>query len=128
MVYNLFQNHSLQSLTHLFPMHPFSTFSTFENIRKPYGFLMFSGGRERVHWEQMDHWLLVPSKWFSKSSFFRIINIRTKEPNYHCLISTLIRCLAFFIKNIFNNKTNLRLFYFHVTICPHLPHFVCIFT
>ena len=22
-----------------------------ENIRKPYGFLMFSGGRERVHWE-----------------------------------------------------------------------------
>ena len=24
-----------------------------ENIRKPYGFLMFSGGRESVHWEQM---------------------------------------------------------------------------
>ena len=24
-----------------------------ENIRKPYGFLMFSGGRERLHWEQM---------------------------------------------------------------------------
>ena len=24
-----------------------------ENIRKPYGFLMFSGGRERVHWERM---------------------------------------------------------------------------
>ena len=23
-----------------------------ENIRKPYSFLMFSGGRERVHWEQ----------------------------------------------------------------------------
>ena len=22
-----------------------------ENIRKPRGFLMFSGGRERVHWE-----------------------------------------------------------------------------
>ena len=28
------------SLNHLFPMHPFST-------------PMFSGGRERVHWEQM---------------------------------------------------------------------------
>ena len=27
-------------LTHLFPMHP-------------YGFLMFSWDRERVHWEQM---------------------------------------------------------------------------
>ena len=24
-----------------------------ENIRKPLGFLMFSRGRERVHWEQM---------------------------------------------------------------------------
>ena len=24
-----------------------------ESIRKPYGFLMFSGGREKVHWEQM---------------------------------------------------------------------------
>ena len=24
-----------------------------ENIRKPYGFLTFCGGRERVHWEQM---------------------------------------------------------------------------
>ena len=24
-----------------------------KNIRKPYGFLMFPGGRERVHWEQM---------------------------------------------------------------------------
>ena len=24
-----------------------------ENIRKPYGFLMFSGGREKVHWKQM---------------------------------------------------------------------------
>ena len=37
-------------LTHLFPMHPFSSP---ENIRKPYGFLMFSGGRERMHWEEM---------------------------------------------------------------------------
>ena len=24
-----------------------------ENIRKPEGFLMFSGGSEKVHWEQM---------------------------------------------------------------------------
>ena len=24
-----------------------------ENIRKPYGFLMFSGGRERVHLKQI---------------------------------------------------------------------------
>ena len=30
-------------LTHLFPMHPSST---------PWVFLMFSGGRERVHWER----------------------------------------------------------------------------
>ena len=37
-------------LTHLFPMHlslpP-------EDIKKPYGFLIISGGRERLHWEQM---------------------------------------------------------------------------
>ena len=26
---------------------------TLKNIRKPYGFLMFSGGGERVPWEQM---------------------------------------------------------------------------
>ena len=41
---------SIPMLTHLFPMH---AFSTPENIRKPQGFLMFSGGRESVHWEQM---------------------------------------------------------------------------
>ena len=29
-----------------FPMHPFLPL---ENIRKPYGYLMFAGGRERVH-------------------------------------------------------------------------------
>ena len=38
------------NFTHLFPMHPFSTP---ENIGKPYGFPMFSGGRERVHLERM---------------------------------------------------------------------------
>ena len=41
---------TLENLTHSFPTHPFSTPP--ENIRKPYCFLMFSGGRERVHWEQ----------------------------------------------------------------------------
>ena len=45
-----------QSLTHLSPMYPFFPA---ENIRKPQGFLifsgvqkMFSGGRERMLWEQ----------------------------------------------------------------------------
>ena len=36
---------SFYQLTHFFPMHSFS-----------YGFLMFSGGRERVHWERMQAW------------------------------------------------------------------------
>ena len=36
-------------LTYLFPRHPY--FPP-ENIRKPLGFLMFSGGRERLYWEQ----------------------------------------------------------------------------
>ena len=38
------QSAHVHELTHLFPMHPFSL---------PYGFLMFSGVRERLHWEQM---------------------------------------------------------------------------
>ena len=39
-IYDLF----MLSITSLFPINIFST---------PYGFLMFSGGRERVKWEQM---------------------------------------------------------------------------
>ena len=38
-------------LTHSFPIYTFSLPP--ENLRKPYGFLMFSKGRERVHWESM---------------------------------------------------------------------------
>ena len=45
-----FSSNKVSILTHLFPMH---LFSTPENIRKSYGFLMFSGGRENVYWEQM---------------------------------------------------------------------------
>ena len=37
-------------LIHLFLMH---IFLLYENIERPYGFQMFSGGRERVYWEQM---------------------------------------------------------------------------
>ena len=33
-----------------------------ENIRKPYGFLMFSGIRERAHWGQMGYVLAVKCK------------------------------------------------------------------
>ena len=40
-----------------FPLNPFVPYAPFlcspENIRKHDAFLMFSGGRERVHWEQM---------------------------------------------------------------------------
>ena len=38
-------------LTHSFPVCTFSLHP--ENIRKTYGFLMFSGSREKVHWECM---------------------------------------------------------------------------
>ena len=38
------------TLAHSCPIH---SFSTPENVGKPYGFLMFPGGRERVHWERM---------------------------------------------------------------------------
>ena len=36
-------------LTYLFPLHPFSTPWKHQKI---FGFLMFSGGREKVHWER----------------------------------------------------------------------------
>ena len=49
-MYTLRINNLRIILTHSFPMH---LFSTPENIRKPQVFLMFSGGREKVHWEQM---------------------------------------------------------------------------
>ena len=39
------------TLTYLFPMHLSS--APPENIRKPYGFLMFLGGRERLHRKEM---------------------------------------------------------------------------
>ena len=46
-------SYSSKELTHFFPMHPFSTSRKHSvenlkvNIRKPYGFLKFSGGIER---------------------------------------------------------------------------------
>ena len=46
------------SLSHLFPIHPFSTP---EKIKKPSGFLMISGGREREHWEQIGYRCLTRS-------------------------------------------------------------------
>ena len=44
-------DHELYLLTRLFPVH-FSLPP--ENIGKPQGFRMFSVGKEKVHWEQMD--------------------------------------------------------------------------
>ena len=45
-------------LIHLVPRAPFPRPPPPpENIRKPYDFLMFSGGRERVHWERMRYFL-----------------------------------------------------------------------
>ena len=45
------------SLKGSYMLNPFVTNAPFlcppENIRKPYGFLTFSGGREMVHWKQM---------------------------------------------------------------------------
>ena len=45
----LLEKHTIPTLTHLFPMHPFSI------VWKYYGFLMFSGGRKKVHWEQVGY-------------------------------------------------------------------------
>ena len=43
-------NHLPFMLTRSFSMHPFSTHSKYH---------MFSGGRERVHWEQMGYYMIV---------------------------------------------------------------------
>ena len=58
-------------LTHLFPIHPFST---------PYGFLRFSGGRERVHWEQ-------------EGTFFRkkVIKFASTPPVINTIVGILQR-------------------------------------
>ena len=44
-------------ISHSFPLMSvlayFLSFSTPGNIRKLFGFLMFSGGRKRMHWGQM---------------------------------------------------------------------------
>ena len=52
-------------LTHSFPMHPFST------PWKTCGFLMFSGGRERLHWERANglkaHFQLSNNFWQLKA-------------------------------------------------------------
>ena len=45
-----FSKFQISTIPHLFEMH---FLYPHKNIRKPYGFLMFSGGRERVHWERM---------------------------------------------------------------------------
>ena len=67
-------------LTHTFPMHPFS------NLWR--GFLMFSGGRERVHWERMGYGS-NPSKAyiFHQLTFilFRQYCIFTQSGLHHCL-------------------------------------------
>ena len=43
-----------------------------ENIRKPYGFLMFSGGRERMHWEQMGQKSKREDIYFKERRVFRM--------------------------------------------------------
>ena len=43
-----------KTLVRVKPIHSQCIFSLPpENIRKPYGVLMFSGGRKMVHWERM---------------------------------------------------------------------------
>ena len=42
--------YALKLLTYLFSMH---LSPSPKNIRKPLGFMMFSGGREWVHWERI---------------------------------------------------------------------------
>ena len=49
-IIRLWQELVLTLLTYLFPLYPFST--PWKHQKK--GFLLFLGGRERVHWEQMD--------------------------------------------------------------------------
>ena len=46
----LFLMNEYTCLTHSFPIHLSPAPG---NIKKPYGFPMFSGGIERAHWERM---------------------------------------------------------------------------
>ena len=54
-------SHVRMNLSHLFQKCNLSL--PLENIKKPQGFLMFSGGREMVHWKEMGQSLVIlPSK------------------------------------------------------------------
>ena len=46
-----------------------------QNIRKPYSFLMFSGGRERVHWEQMVYPASRGWRDFHKETFVLLLEL-----------------------------------------------------
>ena len=49
-----------------------------EKIRKPYDFLMFSGVRVRVHWEQMDlvHSFLIIGQSKSIQTIFQLVILK----------------------------------------------------
>ena len=68
-------------LTHSFPVHPFSTSWKHQKTLR---FLMFSEGRERVHWEQM-------GKSISDQSPHFIFPENTRNHNQNLIVLTLSR-------------------------------------
>ena len=64
-----------------------------ENIRKPWGFLMLSGGRERMHWERM-RLMFIPKKKRKELPFcmfksFTINNIKSINTGWIFIIKIL---------------------------------------
>ena len=94
-----YQSHSMikASLNHLFPMLPFSTPWKHQNTSEK-GFLMFSWGRERVHWEQRVNQAVFVYPISGQCSFLSSLktwnNKNVKKENWPEIGLTLVLCLS----------------------------------
>ena len=97
------------NLTHLFQC----TFSlTTGNIRKPYGFLMFSGGRERVYWERIGQECFGSVVYPSHLSVFSLYSSHLKiarttiKRRIQLLLNTVIQLNTVIFRNKFVSVSN----------------------
>ena len=105
---------AVSKLTHLFPMQPF--FAPRKH-QKTKGFLMFSGGRGRVHWEQMGTRFYILSHSINFEICYVIISIVTRV-RAHLLIDYMFwlvndlvmkhgQLIDIVMSNIFRNPPHL---------------------
>ena len=108
------------SLIHLLQMQPFSTPW---KIRKSYGFLMFTGGREREHWERMGYISKIITKWrrIAKASEGYIRSIRQQETRSKILSSINAERFEHWLsyQHFYHNYQYHHYHYHHYHYCHH---------